>query len=64
MSSCFSKKIGICCHCLCEIDDLDDYRTISRGLIHEECVDELVGDVISNMDRYTKIEILNERGLL
>ena len=64
MSSYLNKKIGTCCHCLDEICEYDDYRTIERGLIHEECVDELVYDVWSNMDRYTKIDMLHERGLL
>lgn len=64
MSSYLNKKIGTCCRCLDEICEYDEYKFISRGMIHDSCLEEYVDDKWRDLSFLDKVEILEERYLI
>ena len=64
MSSFLSKKIGICCKCLNEICEYDEYSFISRGMIHDSCLEDHVDDKWRELSFIEKREILEERNII
>lgn len=63
-SKTYSYVVGTCCHCKDDIFDTDEYKTVSEGLIHKECIEEYMDEIWSELAVFEKYDLLKERGII